>query len=64
MQRSMLDRLRSIGDRLARRMSAPTLKIGVSARILHPQPDAKGLQSKTLHYLEQSIAHWRPSRRP
>ena len=62
MQRSLFHRLRSVGDRLARRMSAPTLKIGISARILHPQADAKGLQSKTLQYLEQSVAHWVMSR--
>jgi gamma-glutamyl-gamma-aminobutyrate hydrolase PuuD len=43
-------------------MSAPTLKIGVSARILHPQAGAKGLQSKTLQYLEQTAAHWLMSR--
>ncbi|HEX5092921.1 MAG TPA: type 1 glutamine amidotransferase [Burkholderiales bacterium] len=43
-------------------MSAPTLKIGVSARILHPQPGAKGLQSRTLQYLEQTAAHWLMSR--
>lgn len=62
MQRTWLTKLRSIGDRLARRMSAPTLKIGVSARILHPQPGSLGLQSKTLQYLEQSVAHWVMSR--
>lgn len=62
MQRTWLSRLRSIGDRLARRMSAPTLKIGISARILHPQPGSLGLQSKTLQYLEQSVAHWVMSR--
>ncbi len=55
-------RLRAFGDRVARRMTAPTLKIGVSARILHPQPGATGLQSKTLQYLEQSAAHWVMSR--
>jgi putative glutamine amidotransferase len=43
-------------------MSAPTLKIGVSARILHPQPGSKGLQAKTLQYLEQTAAHWLMSR--
>lgn len=43
-------------------MASPTLKIGVSARILHPQPGAKGLQSKTLQYLEQTAAHWLMSR--
>ena len=43
-------------------MSAPTLKIGISARILHPQPGAVGLQTKTLQYLEQTAAHWVMSR--
>ncbi len=62
MQRSLGDRLRSLTDRVGRRMSAPTLKIGVSARILHPQPGAKGLQSRTLQYLEQTAAHWLMSR--
>jgi putative glutamine amidotransferase len=61
-QRPLGTRLRAFGDRVARRMSAPTLKIGVSARILHPQPGALGLQSKTLQYLEQSAAHWVMSR--
>lgn len=62
MQRSLTTRLRHLSDRLGRRMSAPTLKIGVSARILHPQPGSKGLQSKTLQYLEQTAAHWLMSR--
>jgi putative glutamine amidotransferase len=62
LQRSLVDRLRSLTDRVGRRMSAPTLKIGVSARILHPQPGAKGLQSRTLQYLEQTAAHWLMSR--
>ena len=35
-----------------------TLKIGLSARLAHPRPGGKGLESKTLQYLEQSIAHW------
>jgi putative glutamine amidotransferase len=43
-------------------MASPTLKIGVSARILHPQPGAKGLQGKTRQYLEQTAAHWLMSR--
>ncbi|MDC7714673.1 gamma-glutamyl-gamma-aminobutyrate hydrolase family protein [Vogesella sp. LYT5W] len=42
-------------------MTTP-LKIGLSARIYHPQPGADGLQSKTLQYLEQSVAHWVMSR--
>ncbi len=39
-----------------------TLKIGVSARFFHPQPSSIGVQSKTLQYLEQSMAHWVMSR--
>lgn len=35
-----------------------TLKIGLSARLFHPRPGAKGLESKTLQYLEQSVAQW------
>lgn len=58
MPRSLVTRLRALTDRLGRRMSAPTLKIGVSARILHPQPGALGLQGKTRQYLEQTAAHW------
>jgi len=40
--------------------SAPLL-IGISARIYHPQSpvaDIGGIFTKTLHYLEQSVAHW------
>jgi putative glutamine amidotransferase len=48
----------STGQRLTKR----TLKIGVSARIFHPQEGSKGLSSKTLQYLEESIAHWVMSR--
>jgi putative glutamine amidotransferase len=58
LQRTLIARLRALTDRLGRRMSAPTLKIGVSARILHPQPGARGLQGKTRQYLEQTAAHW------
>jgi len=38
-----------------------TLLIGVSARIYHPDrpvPDLGGVWTRTLHYLEQSVAHW------
>jgi putative glutamine amidotransferase len=45
-------------------MSKPLL-IGVSARIYHPGGavlDLGGVWSKTLHYLEQSVAHWVMSR--
>ncbi len=43
-------------------MSRHPLRIGLSARIFHPQPGAVGLQSKSLQYLEQSVAHWVMSR--
>ena len=41
-------------------MSSPPLLIGVSARIYHPgsQGALAGVFTKTLHYLEQSVAHW------
>ncbi len=38
------------------------LKIGISARLFHPEKDSTGIYSKTLHYLEQSVAHWVMSR--
>jgi putative glutamine amidotransferase len=44
--------------RFARARRRRTLRVGISARIFHPQPDSKGLESKTLQYLEQSVAHW------
>ena len=47
---------------LSRKISPDALKIGVSPRIFHPQPDAKGLHTKTLQYLEQTVAHWVMSR--
>jgi putative glutamine amidotransferase len=43
-----------------RRAESPLL-IGVSARIYHPEGpvfDLGGVWTKTLHYLEQSVAHW------
>jgi putative glutamine amidotransferase len=41
-------------------MSSSPLLIGVSARIYHPgsQGALPGVFTKTLHYLEQSVAHW------
>ncbi|HVB49769.1 MAG TPA: gamma-glutamyl-gamma-aminobutyrate hydrolase family protein [Burkholderiales bacterium] len=54
--------LRSLRGFLARRLPPGTLKIGMSARLYHPAPDAKGLRSKTMQYLEQSAAHWVMSR--
>lgn len=38
------------------------LKIALSARIFHPEPDAKGIRTKTLQVLEQSVAQWVMSR--
>jgi gamma-glutamyl-gamma-aminobutyrate hydrolase PuuD len=43
-------------------MSRRPLRIGLSARIYHPVAGATGLQSKSLQYLEQSVAHWVMSR--
>lgn len=53
---------RTAREFLSRKLEPDALKIGVSARLFHPQPDAKGIQSKTLQYLEQSVAHWVMSR--
>ncbi|MFJ2993388.1 gamma-glutamyl-gamma-aminobutyrate hydrolase family protein [Pandoraea sp. NPDC087047] len=55
-------RLRAWYDRAGQRLTQRTLKIGISARIFHPEPGSKGLRSKTLQYLEESIAHWVMSR--
>ena len=53
---------RTAREFLSRKLTPEALKIGVSARLFHPRPDAKGIQSKTLQYLEQSVAHWVMSR--
>jgi putative glutamine amidotransferase len=37
-------------------------RIGVSPRLLHPQPDARGVFTKMLHYVEDGIAQWLQSR--
>jgi len=55
-------RFRAISDGVVKRIAQRTLKIGVSARIFHPEIGAKGLRSKTLQYLEESIAQWVMSR--
>lgn len=60
--RVMAARARQIFDRAGQRITQRTLRIGVSARIFHPEPGAKGLRGKTLQYLEESIAHWVMSR--
>ncbi len=60
--RLLLARLRALSDKTGRRIMRRTLKIGVSARIFHPESGAKGLRGKTLQYLEESIAQWVMSR--
>lgn len=37
-------------------------KIGISPRLLHPQPGARGVFTKMLHYVEDGIAQWLQSR--
>jgi putative glutamine amidotransferase len=60
--RVLANRFRSMSDQVSRSIMQRTLKIGISARIFHPQSGAIGLQSKTLQYLEESIAQWVMSR--
>lgn len=60
--RFLTARLRQLSDKAGRRVMQRTLKIGVSARIFHPESGGKGLRSKTLQYLEESIAQWVMSR--
>jgi len=60
--RFLAARLRQLSDKAGRRVMQRTLKIGVSARIFHPESGSKGLRSKTLQYLEESIAQWVMSR--
>jgi putative glutamine amidotransferase len=55
-------RLRAMSDGLGRRLNQRTLRIGVSARIFHPEVGGKGLRGRTLQYLEESIAQWVMSR--
>jgi putative glutamine amidotransferase len=55
-------RWRALRDRFSRDFMRRTLRIGVSARIFHPEPGSTGLRSKNLQYLEESIAQWVMSR--
>ena len=55
-------RFKALSDKTGRRIMQRTLKIGISARIFHPETGAKGLRGKTLQYLEESIAQWVMSR--
>src|SRR5262245_49805808 len=41
---------------------ARSLRIGLSARFLHARPGATDVHSKTVLYVEQSMAHWVMSR--
>ena len=41
---------------------ARALRIGLSARFLHPRPGATGTLRKTVQYLEQAMANWVMSR--
>jgi len=60
--RVISSRFRSLRERFNRDFMQRTLHIGVSARIFHPEAGAKGLLSKNLQYLEESIAQWVMSR--
>lgn len=55
-------RMKALSNQVGRRLMQRTLKIGISARIFHPEPGSKGLRSKNLQYLEESIAQWIMSR--
>jgi len=55
-------RIRALSNQAVRNISRRTLKIGISARIFHPEPGSLGLRSKTCQYLEESIAQWVMSR--
>ncbi len=41
---------------------SPPLRIGLSARIFHPEQGATGIKTKTLLVLEQSVAQWAMTR--
>jgi putative glutamine amidotransferase len=61
-QRVFSSRWRAVRDKIGRDFMRRTLRIGVSARIFHPEPGSTGLRSKNLQYLEESIAQWVMSR--
>jgi len=60
--RVLRSRWRALTDRFQRDFMRRTLRIGVSARIFHPESGSTGLRSKNLQYLEESIAQWVMSR--
>jgi gamma-glutamyl-gamma-aminobutyrate hydrolase PuuD len=55
-------RYQRIAAATTRHIMQRPLRIGISARIFHPEPGATGLRSKKLQYLEESIAQWVMSR--
>lgn len=55
-------RYRHLAAAVTRHIIQRPLHIGISARIFHPEPGARGLRSKKLQYLEESIAQWVMSR--
>ncbi|MDQ1919794.1 gamma-glutamyl-gamma-aminobutyrate hydrolase family protein [Massilia pseudoviolaceinigra] len=61
-RRVLASRWRNLRERIGRDFMRRTLRIGVSARIFHPEPGSTGLRSKNLQYLEESIAQWVMSR--
>ncbi|MBC7683717.1 MAG: type 1 glutamine amidotransferase [Bdellovibrionales bacterium] len=61
-QRVLSSRLRAMRNKIGRDFMRRTVRIGVSARIFHPEPGSTGLRSKNLQYLEESIAQWIMSR--
>lgn len=61
-RRVLAARWRSMREKFGRDFMRRTLRIGVSARIFHPEPGSTGLRSKNLQYLEESIAQWVMSR--
>ncbi|MBA5637943.1 type 1 glutamine amidotransferase [Duganella sp. LX20W] len=55
-------RYQRLAAAITRHIIQRPLHIGISARIFHPEPGARGLRSKKLQYLEESIAQWVMSR--
>jgi gamma-glutamyl-gamma-aminobutyrate hydrolase PuuD len=60
--RIIMARYRRLAAAATRHIIQRPLHIGISARIFHPEEGAKGLRSKNLQYLEESIAQWVMSR--
>jgi len=62
LRRGLVGGTRALRGFLARKLPPPTLRIGMSARLLHPKPGASGLYAKHMQYLEPAVAHWVMSR--